>query len=72
MCDKDNYIDSIMDSYDESPDMDSYTSVVDVQGSQIRDTFLNDETKNYVNDDHSRSRKFRAIMPSGMKLKLSK
>ena len=72
MCDKDNYIDSIMDSYDESPDMDRFTSVTDVQGSQIKDTFLNEETKNYENDDHSRSWKFRAIMPSSMKLKLSK
>lgn len=72
MCDKDSYIDSIMDSYDSTPDMDSYTSLVDVQGSQIRDTFLNDETKNYVNDDHSRSWKFRAIMPSGIRPKLSK
>ena len=72
MCDKDNYIDSIMDSYDSTPDMDSYTSLVDVQGSQIRDTFLNDETKNYENDDHSRSWKFSSIMPSGIRTKLSK
>lgn len=72
MCDKDNYIDSIMDSYDSTPDMDSYTDLTDVQGGQIRDCFKNESTKNYENDDHSRNWKFRAIMPSSMKLKLSK
>ena len=43
MCDKD-YIDSIMDSYDSTPDMDSYTDLTDVQGTKIRDCFKNEST----------------------------
>ena len=71
MCDKD-LINSIMDSYDSTPDMDDYTDLTDVQGTRIRDCFKNESTKNYENDDHSRSWKFKAIMPSGIKTKLSK
>ena len=53
-----SYIDEIMDSYDDTPSpIDSITDVTDVQWSQIRDTFINDSTREYQKD-HSRNWKF--------------
>lgn len=67
MCD--SLLDYIRDSYEEnSPsDMDKYYDTTDIQWSWIKDANVNEETKNYEADWHTRS--WRTSL--GIKLKLS-
>ena len=67
MCD--SLLDYIRDSYEEnSPsDMDKYYDTTDIQWSWIKDANVNEETKNYETDWHTRS--WRTSI--GIKLKLA-